>query len=549
MPNTIAIVIADRQTSRLGLSSHIADTLGGMSVLQRTVRRVEQIKSVKKIVVLHRADEDVSDLVTQGKKQLLFHASDEGLTDKFTPMRQAARKWTMVNWRGGLGGATCYDELLPVKPIYQAAQAHGGDAIILVGGDWPLVDPDFCEKTLAIHLEHPDNMQMTFNQAPPGLSGIVIATDLLKQMSENEGSNIGNMLAYIPAHPQADPIGRDICYAIPPAVRSVAQRLIYDNSRSIEMINALQINLDTASAQDIVQAMRVPMCMPRQITIELTPQRVCKGPLMPGHHVDFERQPMSMATLQNILASLPAESLITFGGLGDAMLHPQWEQAVKLAHEAGAMGICIETDLQAAPAEVEKLLGLPIDIISIRLNADTAATYEKLCAPVSPEFDFKRVTDNLQWLLNERNRRWQSPEYPNVPGIPWLVPHLIKVADNLKDMETFFDRWMHYTQQAVILGAQSGCGLMPELSPVRMAPPTRVACRQITQRLTIHSDGTVAQCDQDWLAKAPLGNMSETSIKLPQLWENKGKMLCERHAAMELDTLKLCADCHEWHRP
>jgi hypothetical protein len=357
------------------------------------------------------------------------------------------------------------------------------------------------------------------------------------------------MLAYIPAHPQADPIGRDICYAIPPAVRNVAQRFIYDNDRSIAMMDALQINWNEATALEIVQAMRVPTTMPQQVSIELTPQRVCKGPLMPQHYVDFAREPMTMETLAAILSDLPDDSLITFGGLGDAMLHPQWDEAVKLAHNAGVLGICVQTDLHSDQAEVKKLLSLPIDIVSVWINADTSATYDKLCSPIDPQYTFKHVTDNLQWLLNERNRRWQMPESSNQPGVPWLLPHLIKVADNLKDMETFFDRWIHYTQQAVILPSQAGCGLMPELGPVRMAPPTRFGCRQVSRRVTIHSDGTVAQCDQDWQAKAPLGQMTKSTLSLPQLWENKGKTLCERHAAMEIESLELCANCHEWHRP
>ncbi|MAX26416.1 MAG: hypothetical protein CMJ19_18135, partial [Phycisphaeraceae bacterium] len=206
MPNTHAIVIADRQQSRMGLPSHLADRLGGKSVLQRTVNRLEQIKSVKKIIIVHPVDQDLSDIVSQNKKPLVFHQGD--VFDKYTALRQSARKWAMNNWRGGLGGMTCYDELLPIKPIYDAVVANKTDAAILVGGDWPLVDPTYCQKTLDIHLKHPNDMQLTFNQSPPGLSGIVICEALLKQMVENDGATLGSMLAYVPSHPQADPIGR-----------------------------------------------------------------------------------------------------------------------------------------------------------------------------------------------------------------------------------------------------------------------------------------------------------------------------------------------------
>ncbi|MFG0248393.1 MAG: SPASM domain-containing protein [Phycisphaeraceae bacterium JB051] len=547
MPNTHAIVIADRQQSRMGLPSHLADLLGGKTVLQRTVNRLEQIKSVKKIIIVHPADQDLSDIVSQNKKPLIFHKGE--VFDKYTALRQSARKWAMNNWRGGLGGMTCYDELLPVKSIYEAVIANKTDAAIIVGGDWPLVDPTYCQKTLDIHLEHPDDMQMTFNQSPPGLSGIVICAALLKQMAENEGATLGSMLAYVPSHPQADPIGRDICYAIEPVVRNVAQRLIYDNDRSIAMINALDVDWAHATAAEIATALKVPNAVPSEVHIELTTQRVCKGPLMPQHYVDLDREPMSMEVLEGILKQLPPMSLITFGGLGDAMLYEHWVDAIKLAKDCGVFGICIKTDLQGPMEDVDKLLHLPVDIVAVHLNADTAQTYTKLCAPISDEYNFKHVTDNLQWMINERNRRWQLPDATTQAGVPWVVPHLIKTAENLKDMETFFDRWMHYTHQAVILPAQSGCGLMPELSPVRMAPPTRFACRQLSRRLTIHSDGKVAQCDQDWLAKAPLGDLSDKTVSLPQLWENKGKTLCAQHAAGEINSLELCSQCHEWHRP
>ena len=549
MPNTLAIVIANRKHSRLGLPSHLADDLGGQTVLQRTVRRVEQIKSIKKIVIVHPQDQDLTDLVSQGKKQLVFHADSTALTNPFTPMWQAARKWALPNWRGGLGGATCYDELLPVPPIYEAALANKADAIVLVGGDWPLVDPDFCEKTLALHLEHPDDLQMTFNQAPPGLSGLIISMQLLKKMCDSDGTSYASMLAYAPSKPQADPIGRDVCYAISPEVRNSTHRFIYDNSRSIAMLKTLDINLEKATALEIVQALKVPQSVPQQITIELTTRRVLNGPLIPQHYQKFSRPDMSLSTLENILKKMPAEALITFGGLGDAMLHEHWIDAVKMAHDYGALGICLHTDLQREPEEIIKILNLPIDILCVHFNADSQATYDKVNAPISEEYNFKRLTDNFQWLLNERNRLWQVDNSTMTPGMPWLVPHLTKVADNLKDMETFFDRWMHFTKQAVILPSQSGCGLIPELGPVRMAPPTRMPCRQLSRRISIHSDGTVAQCDQDWLGKAPIGSLANGDVSLPQLWENRGQSLCDKHNQLDLDTLELCQNCHEWHRP
>jgi hypothetical protein len=201
------------------------------------------------------------------------------------------------------------------------------------------------------------------------------------------------------------------------------------------------------------------------------------------------------------------------------------------------------------------LLALPLDVLSVRLNADTAATYDKVMTPgrnaaamkASGGGGFRRCLENLQWLLNTRNARWQeSQAYPQArAGLPWIVPSLVKTHDTFADMETFFDRWMVYTGAAVIAPAQAGCGLMPAQSPVNMAPPRRKACRQIAKRLTILSDGRVALCDQDWLGQASPGEVGQAS-----LIDLQTKLLALRqvHEQGRWHELALCPRCDEWHR-
>lgn len=94
--------------------------------------------------------------------------------------------------------------------------------------------------------------------------------------------------------------------------------------------------------------------------------------------------------------------------------------------------------------------------------------------------------------------------------------------------------------------ATSGCGLMPELSPVRMDGPVRTACRQVPQRMTIHSDGRVALCDQDWLGRACAGNAAMTP--LAEIWQAM-RPVRQTHEQGRWGELELCGSCREWHRP
>ena len=137
-----------------------------------------------------------------------------------------------------------------------------------------------------------------------------------------------------------------------------------------------------------------------------------------------------------------------------------------------------------------------------------------------------------------------------LPGVPWLVPRLIKTNQTTSDLETFFDRWVHFAGHAVIEPATTGRGsdqdLMPVLSPVKMSPPRRQPCRQLMDRMTIHCDGVVPRCDQDWLAANPIGDVSDRT--LVDIW-SEGRDVRDRHRAEKWDQVALCTACSEWHRP
>ena len=677
MPKLIALVPTDLETSRLGLASMVGRQLCGQAVLAHTVSRLARIEPLEAVVLLHPPGQDPSALLAHlaPAKPIVCCVDPAGLSDRYTPMHRAARKWSLSSWRGGLGGATCYDELLPAASLLHAMTAQQADSALIVGGDWALVDPDLCRRVLELHLTNPEALQMTFCQAPPGLAGIVAGRALLAQFAEHH-VGFGRILAYNPTRPQADPIGRDVCVQIDPAVRRCARRFIYDTKRSAALIDAVATRLgdglldaDASAVTAAAEAVAAPAAetpavrgthdrpcqgangwaaLPRQVTLELTPRRPALGPIVPQYHVSIERPDMPLDLALRIVEQLGADgdTVLTLGGLGDALQYEHWRQVVTAAHEAGVLGICIETDLLEDQPVVEALLSVPIDVVSVRVNADTAATYQALmtsgtasrCDPrlppaaavdgnmatagdAPPWFPgsasqtapgsalgsaaggplessgdndrFRKVIDNVQHLLRARNRRWQSkdaladaapddqppevpPEVPAegggtalagaspgvegehgrasrpwhgegaFPGVPWVVPRLIKTTATLKDMETFFERWLTYSGPAVIEPATTGCGLMPDLAPLDMAPPRRFACRQLSRRMTIHSDGRVARCDQDWLASACAGDATRQA--LAAIWQALGPVR-RAHDAGQGDELELCNRCREWHRP
>lgn len=558
----IALIPTDTQTSRLGARARLDDRLGGLNILEHTVRKAASISQVEKVVLIHPPGQDPLAQIDLNKlkpgKPVVAHMAPAGLNDPMTRRWVAARKWSQPNWRGGLGGASCYDELLPPGPLVETLKAHRGKAAFIVRGDWCLFDPKLAEQQIDMLLQDITAMKMIFTQAPPGLSGIAVGMELLTQLSEGT-AGFGDVLAYSPTKPQIDPVGRDVNCAIPASVRDTTERFIYDTPRSVEIIaslaNRLGDKLDTADAKlltDTFRAMHsedpgwVYRRLPRLVTMELTPRRNATGPITPQHHVTFDRPDIDTDLAIRIVQQIGesdagGDVTLLLGGLGDAMLHPDWERIVTAAHEAGVFGVGIETDLLCEKEDLTKLLDLPIDLVKVRFNAETAETYRKTMGTDS----FKQVLNNIEDLFNERLRRTENTQHAR-GAMPWLVPSMVKTAETLPEMEGFFDKWTHYLGHAMITPACDGCGLMPAQSPVPMEPPDRRACLQLTKRMSILSDGTVAQCDQDWLGRAPVGDTRTQTLL--DIWRDS-RAVAEAHAQQRWGELTICGSCVEWHRP
>ncbi len=124
-----------------------------------------------------------------------------------------------------MGGATCYDELLPAKPIFEALRKRSAEGALLVGADWLLVDPELCQRVTDLHLSQPEARQLTFCQAPPGLAGIVAGDKVIEQLAQTPSGSFGQILGYVPTRPQPDPIGRDVCVQIDGAIRGCGSPL------------------------------------------------------------------------------------------------------------------------------------------------------------------------------------------------------------------------------------------------------------------------------------------------------------------------------------
>ncbi|MBX2852425.1 MAG: hypothetical protein KTR15_11850 [Phycisphaeraceae bacterium] len=593
----LAIIQVDLTQGRFGHAASLLDGLAGKTVLQHTIDRVAQIEGIDEVVLMHPADQSLEGVYDPPEASPPITTAVMQTRDQDDWLRGvigSGRKWSLTAWRGGIGGVTVYDELLPAYPFLKVLQAKNAESLVAVRGDWCFVDPALATKQLELHRSAPEAMKLTFTQAPPGLSPLVVHHSVLREMVEH-AATVANMLCYNPKKPVIDPMGKDVNVQVPASVRGQYRRFIYDSPRAIAHLRATAQRLGGAlcgaGAVAVTDASRAVEAnepwlelerLPQQVNVELSPRRAANGPIVPQHYLDLPREDMAVETIDALFDSLgrarllpsressagigsagasPSQSdaptttanyvilndgsetspaldsdtSVLFGGLGDPLLHGGWFETLQRATSGALLGVGVETDLLVDEDAVGRLATLPLDVIAVRINADSAATYKQLMGVDG----FGQVMDNLQRLFKARNANRQR----GAGFRGWVVPRLVKVAENLSDLETFFERWMTVSGWAVVDRAKTGRGLIPDMSPVPMEVPQppggALPPPPPKQRLTVLSDGTVCLCGEDWLGRLPLGSLGDHG--LDELWRGIASL-----ADVSEGDSCVCPSCARW---
>ncbi|MEE9403541.1 MAG: SPASM domain-containing protein [Algisphaera sp.] len=549
---TVVLVVHDPRVGRLGHKRH-AETLASESPLVHTLRRAVRVPGAHAVVVVHPPETppEFNDADVTGGVAVHRFAHADAAGNEATARLTSARKWATGSWRAGLASTTCWDELLPAAPLLAALVEHDAHAAVLVGGDWCAFDPVLAGKLLELHLSAPQAYRMTFTQSPPGLGALVMARSILESMAKNQAT-FGGTLAYQPTRPAIDPIGREVNLPIAAELRDTAQRFIFDTPEAKRRLHTVAQTLGPRFAQadavEIAATARAAQgpalpdtfdTLPPEIVVELTTRRLAVGPIAPQFHADIPDVDMDSKLARCVVAQLEGR-LVTFGGLGDPTLHPDFSDLVNATHDAGAAGLHVSTDLLGDSSVDAALIALPLDIVSVNLHADTAATYEHLMGVDC----FKEVLTRMQGLFDARSAAGRADSRP--VGLPWVIPRLIKTADNLVDLETFFNRWMQVVGHALVERApRGGTGdhaLMPDLNPVPMDPPwIEPAPGQMKRRLHVRATGEVTLCAQDWQARASLGNLRDATLS--ELWSRVSNTPLSRYST---DESPVCRHCLDW---
>lgn len=509
-PRRIAAMIAvDPERDGLLRERSLADAGGGCSLLQRTLERLGRCRRIESIVLLVPRGLAVGELIDEQliDRPVAVREIDGPIFDEAHAAVAAARQWSDWCWRGGIGGMTIFDEIITPTHMAAAMTELQLDAAVIVGPDWPLLDwseSTGCDALIARYLEHPESHRIVFTQAPPGLCGILIEASLMREMAQRVRQfTLGSMLSYIPSLPQLDPTSKDACVKLPAEIRNHAGRYI-GGQRVAALAGAIG---PQTCGEDLLAAItatpREVDAWPQQIEIELTTRRPTQPRWMADAAAPIDAE---IEMVERVLrgASARDDLAVTFGGRGDPLLHPQCREIVELCRDLGCRGIHIRTDLPDS-FDALQLLDWPVEVLSIELQAETAATYEAVMG-VNRFDDLRRRVDAL---INARSARTGSP---NRLALPWIVPRMARCRATLDEMRNFYDRWLHYAGAAMI-DPWPG-----EDDAIALDPPS-AALDEINRRtLQVRADATAFAGPSAWRGPAGEDVIDLTGQSLAAAW-------------------------------
>jgi len=453
----------------------------------------------------------------------------------------AARKFS-DGWRGGLLATCDFDLGFHAAWVQEIVAELRSDAVVLVDPSSGLVDPRIIDALVAHGRAHPD-VELCFSQAAPGLGGALLRPALLQRLA-TAGVHPGRLLSYLPDHPARDPIAGDGCLPVPAAVARTTRSFKLDSLRQISRITRASVDLNgqllASDAEELVRRLTWSANvddLPRDVVLELTTRRLCRPVFAAAAHHAIERPDMTLELAARLLGQLGAvdDLRLTLGGGGDPLVHPECFDVIELARAAGIHAICVETDLLADAALIGKLAASEVDVVAVHIPAMTPRTYEAVMG-----------TDGLA-LAVENIRRFVTQRQARSAGIPLVVPIFTKCAANIAEMEQWYDQWLRALGSAVIAGPTSFAGAIPDLAVADMSPRRRTPCRRISSRMTVLSDGTIASCEEDALARQKCGDA--TRQPLADIWQRGMSSVREAHLRLNFAAHSVCAGCREWHRP
>ncbi len=270
---------------------------------------------------------------------------------------------------------------------------------------------------------------------------------------------------------------------------------------------------------------------PRYVIVEPTNTCNLRCEMCPSSKQTRARGVMELDLFKKIVDEITEKSpqtVIWPAVMGEALVvQERFLQMLEYAREKKARiawntnGVLLNSDV------IDRLGRFEIEEIIVGLDAVTQETYAK----IRTGGDFARVVQNVKTMLG---KRWSKTR---------ITVQFITQENNETEEDAFVRYWID--RGAVVKVRQRlGWGKGVGANNLRIPQELRtMPCPWLIRTMSVHWDGTTVQCDADWNAEHPVGNLRDMSIE--DAWQNKLRERRLRHRKMDFK-FEPCSSCNDW---
>ena len=286
---------------------------------------------------------------------------------------------------------------------------------------------------------------------------------------------------------------------------------------------------------------------PRMIDIELTSACNFRCLMCPTGNLSLQRKPVFMGW--ELHASIAVQcanagTAIRYIGWGEPLLHPD---APKMIAQAAECGLLTHLNTNGSLVDypmADRLVAAGLDSIKFSFQGVDRESYREM-----------RAVDFFDGLVQAI---WNVHEVRDAKRRPWIAASTSVTDEGPGRIEMFRDRVAPLVDELTI-----GTTIFDymDLSAVRLRPADKarlaklkareitekrhpVPCPEVYDKLSIHADGSVVVCCNDFDGIMELGNVNDTPIV--ELWRHpKIEAYRERLARKDYDA-PLCKDCFDY---
>ena len=206
---------------------------------------------------------------------------------------------------------------------------------------------------------------------------------------------------------------------------------------------------------------------------------------------------------------------------------------ISYAKQQGIKNVNLNTNAVFLSSEMAQgLIDCGLDRVIISIDGATEESYNK----IRRGGDFNKVCSNVERMLELREASNSST--------PEIIVQFIEMEENAGEAETFKEHWLK--RNAVVkIRPKLGWGDAVNSAVLDQTAESteRFPCAWLTRTVSIHWDGSFAQCDADYEGTYSPGDLNHQTIE--EVWKGEIAKRSEKHWSGDFDFLP-CKNCKDW---